>query len=359
VTVERPDVGLVLGSDTPPTSIPGLAAAAERLGFGELWIPEDCFFNGGIATAATALAVTERIHVGLGVVAGLGRHPAVLAMEVATLAGVHPGRLTAGIGLGAPAWVAQMGLTPKSQLGAMRETVTSFKRLMAGEELTVAGEVHAFDRVALTHAPLESPPVHMGVLGPRMLRLSGEIADGTIVSVMGTPAYVSWLRERVAEGQALAGREGAPHRITTFALYRVDEDAKQAKRAVADVLAFYLFVAPRSALTDVYGIRDDLLSMHERGGARALELIRRELPAQWIDDLTISGSPDECAAKIEQLLHAGSDVVCLWPAPSDGVAEMLELTARRVLPRVGASSAPVPARVPEPSALPRPRPPAA
>lgn len=198
----------------------------------------------------------------------------------------------------------------------------------------MAGEVHSFDAIKLTHVPAVRPPISMGVMGPNMLRLSGEIADGTVVSVMSTPPYVRWLREQVAGGQAAAGREGQDHRITTFALYRVDEDAARAKQMVADVLAFYLFVAPQSALTHVYGVREELLALHAEGGDDVLAHIRRALPDQWLEDLTVAGDADECAMKIQRLLDAGSDIVCLWPAPSVGTSEMLELTAREVLPKL-------------------------
>jgi 5,10-methylenetetrahydromethanopterin reductase len=151
---------------------------------------------------------------------------------------------------------------------------------------------------------------------------------------MSTPPYVRWLRERVAEGQAAAGRDGAPHRVTTFALYRVDEDSVRAKQQIRDVLAFFLLIAPKSALTDVYGIRDELLALHEEGGDDVLGHITRSLPDQWLEDLTVAGDPAECAQKIQALLDAGSDVVCLWPAPSVGLAGQLELTAREVLGRL-------------------------
>jgi 5,10-methylenetetrahydromethanopterin reductase len=327
-------IGIVLGSDIPPADVPRIAGQAERLGFAELWAPEDCFFNGGIAVAATALARTSTIRVGLGVLSGLARHPALLAMELATLAGLYPGRVLPGLGLGAPAWVEQMGLTPRSQLVAMRETVSAVRRLLGGETLHEAGETASYAQIALTHVPHGDLPIAMGVMGPRMLRLSGEIADGTVLSVMSTPPYVRWLRERVAEGQARASRDGAPHRITTFTLYRVDADGERAKREVRGVLAFYLFVAPQSALTDVYGIRDELLALHAEGGDDPLGHIAREMPDQWLEDLTVAGEPDECAEKIQRLLDAGSDAVCLWPAPSAGLPEQLELTSQEVLERL-------------------------
>lgn len=326
-------VGLVMASETPPEMIAPLARLGEELGFDELWLPEDCFFNGGIASAGLALAATERVRVGLGVLSGLARHPALLAMEVAALCRAYPGRVEPGIGLGAPAWIEQMGLTPRSQLQAMRETVEAFRVLLSGDEVSREGEVHQLRAIKLTHPPDALPPVRMGVIGPRMLALSGEIADGTIVSVMGTPRYLRWLEEQVAVGRERAGVE-RPHGITTFTLYRVGRDGTAAKRAVRDVLAFYLFVAPDTPLTEVYGIGDELRDMHARGGDDALALITREMPDAWVDDLTVAGDPDECADRLEALYDAGSDSVCLWPSPAEGTEEVLRLTAAEVLPRL-------------------------
>jgi alkanesulfonate monooxygenase SsuD/methylene tetrahydromethanopterin reductase-like flavin-dependent oxidoreductase (luciferase family) len=90
---DRSPVGLVLGSEIPPERIAGMARTAERSGFGELWLAEDCFFTGGISGAAIALGATETMPIGVGVVSAVTRHPAILAMELATLARAFPGRL--------------------------------------------------------------------------------------------------------------------------------------------------------------------------------------------------------------------------------------------------------------------------
>jgi alkanesulfonate monooxygenase SsuD/methylene tetrahydromethanopterin reductase-like flavin-dependent oxidoreductase (luciferase family) len=105
----------------------------EDLGFAELWLSEDYFFLGGFASAAIALQATRKIPVGIGVVASVVRHPAVTAMEIATLAGAFPGRLYPGIGHGVPVWMKQVGIYPKSVLGTLRESVTGIRRLLAGE----------------------------------------------------------------------------------------------------------------------------------------------------------------------------------------------------------------------------------
>jgi alkanesulfonate monooxygenase SsuD/methylene tetrahydromethanopterin reductase-like flavin-dependent oxidoreductase (luciferase family) len=329
-------LGLLVSSQVPPEQIPQLAQMAENLGFGELWIPEDYFFYGGIAASITALNATKEIKVGLGVVSAMARHPGALAMEIATADRLHPGRLWPGIGLGVPHWVEQMGLLPKSPLTALRETVTSLRALLAGEEVTSEGKIHSFDKVKLTHPAVTTPPIFMGVIGPKMLQLSGEIADATVVSVLAGEKYLGWLHEQVAIGQEKAGRTGEHHRVSTFALYACDKDAAKAKAEARAVTAFYLAAVPKSALTDVYGIGDELWDMYQRGGENAAELIAREMPDQWIEDLVVAGDPDECAEKIQKLIDAGSDSIALAPTAADRAAEVVELTATEVLPKVRA-----------------------
>lgn len=329
-------VGLVVSSQAAPENVATIAAAAERLEFGELWLPEDYFFGGGIASLCAALGATSEISVGLGVVSVMARHPAVLAMELASVERMHPGRTIPGIGLGVPHWVNQMGLMPKSSLGAIRETMSGLRRLFAGEEVTESGGLFTFDKVKLTHPPAAPPPVYMGVIGPKMLRMAGEIADGTVVSVLASVAYVRWLRERVAEGQSQAGRDGEHHRVSTFALYGMDADAKRARKMMREVAAFYLAAVPKSTLTDVYGNADELWDMYERGGSDPASLIAREMPEQWVDDLVIAGDPDECAARIQALLDAGSDSVILFPTDPERAVDVAEMTARGVVPKLRA-----------------------
>lgn len=327
---DGPPVGLVLGSSLEPERLTRAAQLGEQRGFSELWVPEDYFFTGGISGAAAALASTERVPVGLGIVSAMVRHPAVLAMELATMSRMFPGRIIPGVGLGVPFWLSQMGLYPKSQLTALRECITAVRELVGGEELTREGDYFHFDKVKLTHPAEEELPIFIGVVGPKNLELGGEIADGTVVSVLASPAYVRWTRERIAAGAARAGRDASKHRVATFALFATDSDGKKAKESLRDLTAFYLSAMPKSALTDVYGVADELSAMVGGGP----EQIAREMPDQWLEDLVIAGTPDECAEKIRQLLEAGSDSVVLFPASTEGIDQTIEYAAREVLPRV-------------------------
>ena len=198
--------------------------------------------------AAAVLAKTREIPVGLGVVSAMVRHPAVLAMEISTLARMFPGRVWPGIGLGLPAWIEQMGLSPASRLGAMRECATLLRRLLEGDELNEAGKSFEFKHVRLTYPVGERLPLHMGVIAPKMLQLAGEIADGVVISVLAGVEYLRWAQEQFATGAAAAGRNGYKPRITTFAMFSVDVDSRKAKEAMRPLFGFYLTVLANSWL---------------------------------------------------------------------------------------------------------------
>ena len=87
-----PGVGFTFTPDRPIGDLPRVAREAEELGFDQLWLWEDCFLSGGIATSATALAAGTTITVGLGIMPAVFRNVAATAMEVATLANLYPGR---------------------------------------------------------------------------------------------------------------------------------------------------------------------------------------------------------------------------------------------------------------------------
>jgi 5,10-methylenetetrahydromethanopterin reductase len=332
-------VGVVLGSGMPPEDLLPTAALVEELGFGELWLPEDYLFTGAMASAGAILTATERIPVGLGVVSAMVRHPAVLAMELATLDRLAPGRLIPGLGLGVPAWLRQMGLSPRSALGAMRECIAALRTLLDGGELNQQGEYFAFHDMTLMHTPERRIPLTVGAIGPRMLQLSGELADGTVASILANPRYVTWARERIAEGQSRADREDERHPLTCFALYSVDHDAAVAKEAIREAVAFAASTMTDSLLPEVSGISDELSRLAPGGVGR----IAADMPDSWVDELAVAGDADECVAKIARLMDAGADSVMLFPFPPGRTTDMLELTATRVLPRLRAALARGPA----------------
>lgn len=323
-----PSIGAMFLCAAEPELLPSYARMMEASGYQELWLVEDCFFAGGIASMATALAVTSELTVGLGIMPAVMRNPATIAMEIAALDRLHRGRVLPGIGHGVADWMRQIGAFPRSQLAALEEVIVAVRRLLTGETVTIDGEYVNLDAVRLDHPPPSPPPISAGVRGPRSLALAGRVADGTILAEGAAPGYVAWARQRIAEGMAAAGRQG-PHRLTVYAFLSIDEDGVEARRAVRPTLAAALCGGSGQQVGPL-GISEELAALVERGGEAA---VRDGMPDTWVEQLAVAGTPDECVAAIAALGEAGADSVILVPPP-DRADRQLAHAAGDILPQL-------------------------
>lgn len=201
-------VGVIFTPTRPPEALRDFVVEAERLGLDEVLLFEDCFRESGIAAATAALAATSRIRIGIGVLPMPFRNVALLAMEAATIERLFPGRLRLGVGHGVQDWMGQAGARAASPLTLMREYVPALRALLAGEKLDVAGRYVTLDGVQLDWPPASALPVWAAGEGPKTLALSGEVADGTILTTGTPPEAVAAAAALVAEGRAAAGRTG-------------------------------------------------------------------------------------------------------------------------------------------------------
>ena len=182
-----PRLGVVYPTLWPDDRLPAFARAAERDGYDELWLAEDCFEAGGIALATAALAGTERLAVGIGLLPAAVRNPAIAAMDLATLARLYPGRVAVAFGHGVDGWMRQIGARPRDRLGLLEETLVAVRRLLANEQVTVEGRHVRLDGVVLHH-PVGTPPaILIGTTGPRGLAIARRAADGVLLPGEAAP----------------------------------------------------------------------------------------------------------------------------------------------------------------------------
>ncbi|MFC0436731.1 LLM class flavin-dependent oxidoreductase [Kutzneria buriramensis] len=196
-------LGTVFRPQFPPEILRGMAEAADDSALDQLWVWEDCFSESGVASAAAALAWTERVSVGIGLLPVPLRNVALAAMEAATLHRLFPDRVILGVGHGLQVWMGQAGARVSSPLTLLREYLDALRALLRGEEVTVDGTYVKLDKVRLDWPPLKPVPVFAGGIGPKTLRLTGEAADGTL-AVADQPADgVRRIRETVGPTQPI------------------------------------------------------------------------------------------------------------------------------------------------------------
>lgn len=257
----------MLDHDRPPEELADFAVAAEAAGADDVWVVEDLGWAGGISSAALTLASTRTVRVGIGIAPVPLRNPALLAMELATLARVFPGRLVAGVGHGVPEWMRKAGAETSQKLALLEENILALYGLLRGETVTMTGRQITLDDVRLVHPPAEIPPVVTGVVGPRSLELSGRLADGTIVPEGRGPDGITEALRHIGRGRS----GDRPHELIAFAFLHVDDDQARAAattRATVEAQASWLGVPPAD-LFDVIGpaagIAPKVAALHEAG----------------------------------------------------------------------------------------------
>ncbi|MEU2434882.1 LLM class flavin-dependent oxidoreductase [Streptomyces rubradiris] len=286
-------LGAVFRPQLPPERLRAVARVADETGLDELWLWEDCFLEGGVSTAAAALAWTERVRVGIGLLPVPLRNVAVTAMEAASLERMFPGRAVLTVGHGVQDWMGQVGARAASPLGLLGEHLDALRALLRGERLSVRGRYVRLDDVALDWPPPRPVDVLAGATGPRTLRLSGEKADGTLLTSATPPDGVRRARELIEEGRRSAGRTGA-HRIVIYLLTATGTDAESRLRA---------------------------------------ELAAEGLTS--VPDLGVAGDAEAVADAVRRLAEAGADTVVLQPTADEPDPEgFVRFAAEQVAPLI-------------------------
>ena len=326
-----PGVAL-LGHGLPGSAVQW-ARAAEGAGFGSLWAIEDYFNPGAFAIAGALAAATERIGIGLGVVNPYTRHPAVLAMETASLAGLAPGRVALGLGSSNRRWIdEQMAIPFKTPLRGLREGVEIVRRLLAGERFTFEGECVTVRDVFLDTPPAERVPIVLGVKGPRALALAGEVADGVVCSVLTSPAHVRRVRA-LTGGVRPGGASASERRLSVLAYLPVSmsHDGRAARDRVRPLLARYLGVLHGQSIladaglapADTEPFRDALLARRP-----AAELVTDTM----LDTLAVAGTRTDCERALARFAEAGLDAPVAVLAPGVPVMQQLRELGETLVP---------------------------
>jgi 5,10-methylenetetrahydromethanopterin reductase len=296
------NVGLCFDRSLPAPFVVEVAEALDAAHVDQLWLIEDCFYTAAVSLAATALARTTSLSVGLGILPAVARNPAVTAMELATLANLAPGRLIAGIGHGVQDWMEQMGARTTSPLTTLDEAITIVRRLLHGDTVTFDGVEFAMREVALDAPPESVPPVLAGVRGPNSLALAGRVADGVVLAEGAGPTYV-------AQSIARAGHPD-PFRVSVFTALAIDDDARVARRVMAPFIAGLLDGANPAPLAHPH-----IEEINERHDARGVDGIA-EMPAEWWIEFGAIGAFDDAVRHAEALADAGADDVAFFPGPT-------------------------------------------
>ena len=249
------NIGMMLGAaggETTLEDVLGMIAQAEAAGIQTAWMANIFSFD-AVATLGLAGHVTQRIELGTAVTPTYPRHPTALAQQALTSAAATGGRFTLGIGLSHKLVIEDMlGLSYDRPARHMREYLSVLMPLVRGEVCNFAGEQYRVNGLQLAVPGSAGMRVVVAALGPAMLKVAGELADGTNTWMVGPKTMEQHIIPSLSAAARDAGRP-SPQVVGGFPIVLTNEpDA--AREQIAKDLVMYGQLPSYRAMLDREGV---------------------------------------------------------------------------------------------------------
>ena len=240
------------GGDGGIDDVVQAARRVEEAGLDNLWMANIFSFD-AISTLSIVGREVPRIGLGTAVTPTYPRHPTALAQQALTAAAATGNRFTLGIGLSHKVVIETMlGLSYDKPASHMREYLDVLMPLLRGETVSYQGEQYRVGGVALAVPGAKPVPTVVAALGPMMLRVAGELADGTNTWMVGPKTMEQHIVARLSAAAQSAGRS-APTVVggVPIALTRQPDAARQ---RIAESLTIYGQLPSYRAMLDREGV---------------------------------------------------------------------------------------------------------
>ena len=314
------------------SELAGYGRMAEDAGFDSLWVTERYFHEETSSMLGYLAASTERIRLGVGVVNPYTRSPALLGMGTATLDRLSDGRMMLGLGRSDVGVIqGRMGLDYRAPLARLRGTVDALRSMWMGKRVSTEYAGVRLTNVGLAIRPVqERLPIYLAAIGPRALRLAGEVADGVLLNAYAPVEYVRWAAEEVRTAAATAGRDPRTIDVACMLIVRLTDDPgslmpslrERIARLISEPYTGEALLGKGGFDTSILGPVRELIG--EGDEAAAAEYVSEELAAACY----LLGDATRCKARIQEYVDAGVDNLLLLPRLESFERTTLELAPR-------------------------------
>lgn len=307
-------IGIAVSGGPNPADIVDLVVLAESLGYESAWVAEG---HGGdqFAILAACAMRTSRIRLGTSISSVFVRTAPTIAMATSTIADLSGGRFILGLGSSHKAQVEpEHGVIYSKPLTRTRETVAIVRDLIRNGRTSFQGDTIRIENFDLWYAPRHRDiPVYLSAVFQKGIALCGEIADGIILtrSILQTAAQV---RVHLAEGAHTAGRDPATIEVTTLLPASVADTRDTALAALRPGIAFYCGFFPRyNRMMAEHGFAAEAAAIAEAWARGDRASSERAVSDAMIDATSVSGTPEQCRARIEAYRQSGIDLPIISP----------------------------------------------
>ncbi len=300
-------------SDITKSELIEVARLAEELGFHSLWVPE-MWGRDSFSLLALLAVHTKRINLGTGIVSVFSRTPAAIAQTAATLDEISEGRMILGLGTSGPVVIEDWhGMRFEKPLQRTREYIEIIRMILSGGRVNYNGEIFKLKNFRLQFTPPRKDiPIYIASIGPKNIRLTGELADGWIPFLV-PKEYIRDAKKGLVSGAGVKGRDAGRIVVCPYIPVCVSRDVDLSKRMVQEHIAYYVggMGTFYHNVISRYGFREEADRIGEAWKRGSKTQAVQSVSDSIIDSVAIVGTAEEGRRKLEKFRQAGADLPIL------------------------------------------------
>ena len=309
----RLGVRLEAGTQLTSQDMLDIASLAEDRGYETIWVPE-----GGGSDALTQLtafaAATHRVGLATGILPIFSRTPTLTAMSAGGLDAISQGRFILGLGVGHQGAVENgHGISFGQPMARMRETVEIVRQLLRGERVNYEGQVFKLRDSSLGFTPVRPHvPIYLAALGPQMIELAGETADGVLLN-WASPGYIQSAIEHLRRGAEKAGRNPEDIDVACYVRTAVADDPEQVRLALQRQIARYISMPFYRNYLERSGFKEETDAVSQAIARGDHDAAAAAISDAMQEELAIFGSAEHCRQRVEGLRSVGLKMPIIAP----------------------------------------------
>jgi len=288
-----------------------IAENATSMGANSIWIGEDIGIGQDpFVLASSIILKAKQVRVGTGIVPITTHNISTLARAALTLREISDGSFVLGIGIGGIQDLKNLGIRVEKPVSALRESISLLRRLWNGESVTLESELFHMNEYNLRLNKAFSVPIFLGVRGPQMLKLTGRLADGVILS--GPLDYLKYAMQIIDDSAISVGRK--PNEIERVVWSPTIPTFHGGKEKLAKKVVSIVIADTPEVMLDMINIDREKLdkikdTVSKSGPNAGIPFIDDEI----LDMFAISGSKEHMVDMFESIIKLGASEIVLGP----------------------------------------------
>lgn len=310
----------------------------EQLGYDQFWYGNHKLYRDMFMGLMLAACHSEKMQLGTFIAEPYTMHPALVAAAIGTLDEASNGRALLGLGTGG-ANFKELGVERTRPLAAMEETIHIVRSLLAGESVTLHGQVFTAENAQLQFSPRADIPIILATRGNKMLHLGGRLANEVMIATYARPEGIRHALGQIEQGARAAGRSMDEVGLIVRVDACVWPDSRVARDAVKPMIAGFLMSSyPDRGFVHQMGLEvpEELEAIVSQKNEALAYGAWQLVPDEFVEAFTWAGTPDEVASQVAAVVELGITQITFLPQPppGQGVEPIMRAWMEEVVPRV-------------------------